>query len=59
VELVLEDRATGAGCEVEIAPEDALDAFYHPYAYVSGCAVLSAQPCGFTSASYSRRCPAT
>ena len=39
VELVLEDRATGAGCEVEIAPEDALDAFYHPYAYVSRCAV--------------------
>jgi hypothetical protein len=39
VELVLEDRATGAGCEVEIAPQDALDAFYHPYAYVSECAV--------------------
>ena len=37
VELVLEDRATGAGCEVEIAPQDALDAFYHPYAYASRC----------------------
>jgi hypothetical protein len=37
VELSLQDRATGAECEVEIAPEDALDAFYHPYAYASGC----------------------
>jgi hypothetical protein len=39
VEIVLEDQATGAGCEVEIAPQDALDAFYHPYAYASECAV--------------------
>ena len=31
VELVLEDRATGAGCEVEIAP--------HPYAHATRCDV--------------------
>ena len=33
LELALHDRATGARCQVEIAPEDAIDAFYHPYAY--------------------------
>ena len=37
VELVLEDRATGAGFQIEVAPEDAIDAFYHPYAYATGC----------------------
>jgi hypothetical protein len=36
VELSLQDRATGAGFQVEVAPEDAIDAFYHPYAYASG-----------------------
>jgi len=39
VKIVLEDHAAGAGFEVEIAPQDALDAFYHPYAYLSECAV--------------------
>ena len=37
LELSLQDRATGAGFHVEVAPEDAIDAFYHPYAYGSGC----------------------
>ena len=37
VELSLQDRATGAGFQIEVAPEDAIDAFYHPYAYASGC----------------------
>lgn len=39
VELSLEDRATGEAFHVEVAPEDAIDAFYHPYAYTSGCDV--------------------
>jgi hypothetical protein len=37
VELSLQDGATGAGFQIEVAPEDAIDAFYHPYAYASGC----------------------
>jgi hypothetical protein len=35
VELALRDRSTGAGFQVEVAPEDAIDAFYHPYAYAA------------------------
>jgi hypothetical protein len=35
VELSLRDRAAGAGCQVAIAPDSALDAFYHPYAYAA------------------------
>jgi hypothetical protein len=31
--------ATGGGLRVEVAPEDAIDAFYHPYAYASACDV--------------------
>ena len=37
LELVVHDPATGADCQVEIAPEDAIDAFYHPYAYAPVC----------------------
>jgi hypothetical protein len=33
VELSISDVATGAGFHTEVAPGDALDAFYHPYAY--------------------------
>jgi len=33
VEVSLHDSATDAGFEVDVAPGDALDAFYHPYAY--------------------------
>lgn len=33
VEVSLHDWATDAGFHVDVAPGDALDAFYHPYAY--------------------------
>jgi hypothetical protein len=33
VEVSLYDSATDDGFHVEVAPGDALDAFYHPYAY--------------------------
>jgi len=36
VELAVRDVITGAGFRVEIAPSDAIDAFYHPYAYTAG-----------------------
>jgi hypothetical protein len=36
VELSVCDRVTGAGFRVEIAPADAIDAFYHPYVYTAG-----------------------
>jgi len=39
VELSLQDRATGGRFHIEVAPEDAIDAFYHPYAYASACDV--------------------
>jgi hypothetical protein len=34
VELCILDLATGVSVHVEVAPDRALDAFYHPYAYV-------------------------
>jgi hypothetical protein len=37
VELAVRNLATGAGCQVEVAPADAIDAFYHPFAYAGGC----------------------
>ena len=37
VELSVRNLATGAGCEIEIAPADAIDAFYHPFAYSARC----------------------
>ena len=33
VEVSLHDSATDSGFLVDVAPGDALDAFYHPYAY--------------------------
>jgi len=33
VEISLHDSATDAGFHVDVAPGNALDAFYHPYAY--------------------------
>jgi hypothetical protein len=33
VDLSVHDPTTGTGFHVEVAPSDALDAFYHPYAY--------------------------
>jgi hypothetical protein len=35
VELSVRDVASGAGFHVEVEPASALDAFYHPYAYVA------------------------
>ena len=37
VELAVRNVATGAACQIEVAPADAIDAFYHPFAYASGC----------------------
>jgi hypothetical protein len=37
VELAVRNVATGAGCQIEVAPTDAIDAFYHPFAYVGRC----------------------
>ena len=39
VELSLHDPAAQVGCRVAVAPERAIDAFYHPYAYATGCGV--------------------
>jgi len=33
LELSVQDLATGAGFYIEVAPANAIDAFYHPYAY--------------------------
>jgi hypothetical protein len=35
VELSVRDLATGAGFRLEVAPAEAIDAFYHPYAYAA------------------------
>jgi hypothetical protein len=37
VELSVRNLATGAGCQIEVAPADAIEAFYHPFAYASRC----------------------
>jgi hypothetical protein len=37
VELAVRNVATGARCQIEVAPADAIDAFYHPFAYAGGC----------------------
>jgi hypothetical protein len=39
LELSLLDLAAHTGCRVEVAPEDAIDAFYHPYVYATACDV--------------------
>jgi hypothetical protein len=36
VELVLKDATTGTVFEIQVAPADAIRAFYHPYAYAAG-----------------------
>jgi hypothetical protein len=33
VDLSVHDLTTGTGFHIEVAPGNALDAFYHPYAY--------------------------
>jgi hypothetical protein len=35
VEVSLHDSATDAGFHIEVPPGNALDAFYHPYAYAA------------------------
>ena len=35
VALSVGDMASGAGIDVEVEPASALDAFYHPYAYIA------------------------
>ena len=37
VELAVRNLATGVGCQIEVAPGDAIDAFYHPFAYAARC----------------------
>jgi len=37
VELAVRNVATGAGCQIEVAPANAIDAFYHPFAYAGRC----------------------
>jgi hypothetical protein len=36
VELSVRDLDTGAGFHLEVAPPNAIDPFYHPYAYATG-----------------------
>jgi hypothetical protein len=35
IELLVHNSESGAGFLIEIAPSNAIDAFYHPYAYAS------------------------
>ena len=35
VEVSVRDVATGVGFQIVVAPASAIDAFYHPYAYVA------------------------
>jgi hypothetical protein len=37
VGLSVRDLSTGAGFHLEVAPANAIDAFYHPYAYAARC----------------------
>jgi hypothetical protein len=37
VELSIRNLPTGLTCQIEVAPGDALDAFYHPFAYAARC----------------------
>lgn len=44
VELAIRNRATGADCQVDVAPSDAIDAFYHPFAYALECEQVPSLP---------------
>jgi hypothetical protein len=35
IELSIRDIATGASFDLEVVPDSAIDAFYHPYAYLA------------------------
>jgi hypothetical protein len=47
VELSVSDVTTGEGFQIEVAPETAMDAFRHPYAYAArregGCHLVRAE----------------
>jgi hypothetical protein len=43
VEVSLHDSVTDAGFHVDVAPSEALDAFYHPYAYEPRIRVIEAE----------------
>jgi hypothetical protein len=47
VELSVSDVTTGEGFQIEVAPETAMDAFHHPYAYAArregGCHLVRAE----------------
>ena len=47
MELSVSDLTTGEGFQIEVAPETAMDAFRHPYAYAarreSGCHLVRAE----------------
>ena len=47
MELSVSDVTTGEGFQIEVAPETAMDAFHHPYAYAarreSGCHLVRAE----------------
>jgi hypothetical protein len=48
LELRVRDVATGTGFQLNVTPEQALDAFHHPYAYAAMLAdyrTTSARPC--------------
>jgi hypothetical protein len=40
VDVSLHDSATDAGFHIQVPPGNALDAFYHPYAYAPRCESL-------------------
>ena len=42
VGLSVRDLSTGAGFHLEVAPANAIDAFYHPYAYAARRGAASA-----------------
>jgi hypothetical protein len=37
LELAIRNLATGANCQFAVAPSDAIDAFYHAFAYAIEC----------------------
>jgi hypothetical protein len=44
VTVSVHDASTGEAFELEVVATDALDAFWHPYAYAAGCGVPYTRP---------------
>ena len=42
VEVSVHDVTTGVGFLIEVAPDHAIEAFYHPYAYAASTITLAA-----------------